>query len=75
MIDETPKDKNTMLTEHEVAHELRLAVATLRRWRWEGRPPRYHKFGRSVRYDPTTIEAFKLASERASTSDHGTEAA
>lgn len=64
----------TLLTEHEVAQRLSLRVATLRRWRWAGRGPRFAKLGASVRYDPRDIEAYIEAARRISTSDDGSRA-
>ena len=40
-----------LLNEHEAAQVLGLKVATLRRWRWAGKPPRFLKIGAAVRYD------------------------
>ena len=62
-----------LLKEREAAQFLTLKVATLRRWRWYGRGPRYLKLGGAIRYELAEIEAFKEASRRASTSDTGPE--
>ena len=64
-----------LLNEHETADALGLKVATLRRWRWAGKPPRFLKIGAAVRYDPAEIAAFIGAARRTSTSDPGQEAA
>ncbi len=66
-----------LLKEGEAAKILNLEVATLRRWRWSGRGPRFLKLGGAVRYELADIEAFIEASRKASTSDPGphTEAA
>jgi len=64
-----------LLNEHEAAYALGLKVATLRRWRWAGKPPRYLKIGSAVRYDPEELADFMDAARRTSTSDPGTEAA
>jgi predicted DNA-binding transcriptional regulator AlpA len=50
---------------------LNLAVATLRRWRWTGKGPRFVKIGHAVRYDPREIRAYIEAQARRSTSDRG----
>ena len=63
-----------LLNEHEAAERLRLAVTTLRRWRWGSRGPRYVKIGGAVRYDPADLDAFVKAGRR-DTSDSGREAA
>ena len=60
-----------LLKEGEAAEILNLEVATLRRWRWSARGPRYLKLGGAVRYELVDIESFKEAGRRASTSDPG----
>ena len=65
---------NTLLNERETAHRLGLRVATLRRWRWAGKGPRYLKIEGAIRYDPADLEAFIAAARRTSTSDDGTAA-
>jgi len=60
-----------LLNEHEAAAALALKVATLRRWRWAGKPPRFLKIGSAVRYDPDELAAFIEAARRSSTSDVG----
>lgn len=48
-----------LLTEREAASFLRLAPATLARWRWRGdRGPRWRKLGGAVRYSMGDLEAF-----------------
>jgi hypothetical protein len=44
--------------------------ATMRRWRYEGRGPRYTKIGSSVRYSVADLEAF-VAARIVETSDSG----
>lgn len=63
-----------LLDEHEAADILNVAVATLRRWRWAGKPPVFLKLGAAVRYDPVAIEAFIASARRSSTSDLGPKA-
>ena len=60
-----------LLNEHEAAEYLRLAVATLRRWRWAGRGPVFHKIGAAVRYRLSDLYAFIKAGRRTSTTDTG----
>jgi predicted DNA-binding transcriptional regulator AlpA len=60
-----------LLNEHEAAAVLKLAVPTLRRWRWSGHGPRFAKIGRAVRYDPAELRAYIEAQTRRSTSDTG----
>ena len=62
---------NRLLNEHEAAHALGLKVATLRRWRWAGKPPEFLKIGSAVRYDPGVLAEFIKAARRTSTTDTG----
>ncbi len=62
---------NRLLNEHEAAYALGLKVATLRRWRWAGKPPRFLKIGSAVRYDPDELADFLEAARRTSTTDSG----
>ncbi len=64
-----------LLKEAEAAAILNVEVATLRRWRWAGKGPRFLKLGAAVRYDPADLSAFIEAGRRNSTSDRGPEAA
>ena len=50
------------LTEHAVAKQLGLSVATLRAWRLKGKGPRFVRFGRAVRYLAADVERFVEAS-------------
>ena len=63
--------QSPLLNEQEASEYLRIAVATLRRWRWAGKPPRFLKIGAAVRYDPADLAAFIEAARRTSTSDTG----
>lgn len=48
-----------LLDENEAAASLRIAVQTLRNWRWKGEGPRYVKVGvRLVRYRRGDLAAF-----------------
>ena len=59
-----------LLKEGEVAAILNVEVATLRRWRWAGKPDLpFHKIGSAVRYDPADLTSFIEAGRRTSTSD------
>ena len=62
---------NRLLNEHQAAYALGLKVATLRRWRWAGKPPRFLKIGSAVRYDPRVLAEFIEAARRTSTTDTG----
>ncbi len=61
-----------LLKEREAAGILSVEIATLRRWRWAGKGPRFLKIGGAVRYDPADLVAFIGEARRTSTSDDGT---
>ena len=48
----------TLLNEVEVAKTLDVSLATVRRWRWLRKGPKYLKIGTSVRYKPEDISAW-----------------
>ena len=54
--------------ERETAVLLGISAKTLRRWRWVGKGPRYHKVGAAVRYSDADIELFLDNAKRGSTS-------
>ncbi len=56
-----------LLTETEAARVLRLAVTTLRRWRYSGRGPVWHKIGHLVRYDAAELREYIAHNTRRST--------
>lgn len=58
------KTEDRLLDEHEAAAVLGLSVLTLRRWRWAGKPPAYHKIGALVRYSPGDLQALVAAGRR-----------
>jgi predicted DNA-binding transcriptional regulator AlpA len=48
-----------MMKEKEVAEKLKVSLAALRRWRYEGRGPRYVKVaGVAVRYPSDQLDAW-----------------
>ena len=63
-----------LVNETEAARALGLKVTTLRRWRWAGKGPVFHKIGSAVRYHPEDLTTFIDAARRNSTSDRGLEA-
>ena len=65
---EQPNDNARLVREPEAAEILAVKPATLRRWRWEGRGPRFHKIGRAVRYRHDELRAFVDGTVRQSTS-------
>ena len=66
---EDTKLQTPLLKEHEAAERLSLEVATLRRWRWAGKGPRFLKIEGAVRYDQADLSAFIEGARRRSTSD------
>ena len=55
----------------EVAEMLCVSALTLRKWRWEGKGPRFVKVGRKVAYRKEDLDAFINGQIRCSTSDMG----
>jgi predicted DNA-binding transcriptional regulator AlpA len=51
-----------VLTEAQAAQALGISAAVLRSWRAQRRGPRFHKFGRSIRYLRRDVDAFIAAS-------------
>jgi len=49
------------MTEKEVAGQLNVGLASLRRWRLEGRGPQFVKVGALVRYRPEDLEQWMAA--------------
>ncbi len=47
-----------LLNEGEVAQLLQCTKSALRRWRREGRGPRFVRLGRLIRYSPSDLEEF-----------------
>ena len=62
-------DVGPLLREQEAADILNFKVATLRRWRWAGKGPRFRKIGSAVRYSVDDLKIFIEASGRSSTSE------
>jgi excisionase family DNA binding protein len=55
----------------EAATLLCISDLTLRKWRWEGKGPRFIKVGRKVAYRKEDLDAFVNGQVRRSTSDTG----
>ncbi len=47
-----------LFNEHEVAAQLALSVATIRRWRLLRQGPKWLKLGSAVRYRPEDVQAY-----------------
>ncbi|SUS06059.1 hypothetical protein DF3PB_2360005 [uncultured Defluviicoccus sp.] len=50
-VPELPSRVSPLLTEQQAADLVGLKVATLRRWRWQGRALEFVKIGAAVRYE------------------------
>jgi excisionase family DNA binding protein len=48
----------SVLNTEEAAKILKVKVATLEQWRWNGKGPRFLKLGRAVRYRQEDLAAF-----------------
>lgn len=59
-----------LLTTKEAAALLTVSANTLTNWRYEGKGPKFVKFGKHVRYHYETLEAFVAASTHAHTSNY-----
>jgi hypothetical protein len=59
----------TLLTEDDVAKQLHVSTASLRRWRLERRGPQFIKVGSLVRYRPEELEAWLAALPTGGTSE------
>lgn len=60
-----------LLDEHQASTITNLEVATLRKRRWQGLPPRFYKIGSKIRYDYFELQEFLNSCSRASTTDEG----
>ena len=49
---------NALLTEQDVASQLHVSLASVRRWRLERRGPQFIKVGALVRYRPDDLETW-----------------
>lgn len=61
----------TLLTPDQTAERLCVAEMTLRKWRWEGKGPRFVKMGRKVLYRQVDLNDYVEGQVRVSTSDMG----
>lgn len=53
-----PDVSQRLLNERQVAASCAISVLTLRKWRSQGRGPRYIKIGTLVRYRPAEVDAW-----------------
>ena len=52
------QEERTMLTDHEVAESYGLTVYCVRRWRYEGRGPKFLRLGGAIRYRAKDVQEF-----------------
>jgi len=62
-----------LITSNDTASILCLSPKTLRKWRWEGKGPKFIKVGHKVAYRQEDITTFIQQQSRRSTSDNGAE--
>lgn len=60
-----------LYTPIQAAEYLCISEMTLRKWRWEGKGPRFVKIGRKVVYRTDDLHAYVQSMIRTSTSDTG----
>jgi helix-turn-helix protein len=65
---------DALVDERRAADILNAAPATLSRWRYAGKGPRFVKIGRLVRYSMRELERYISQQERSSTSENGASA-
>jgi len=63
-----------LLTEEDVSRQLHVSLAALRRWRLEGRGPRFIKVSALVRYRPEELEQWLASRPTGGTGTHRMEA-
>lgn len=63
--------KKIILTESQASQVTGFKIATLRKRRWQGLPPRFMKVGSKVFYAEHDLEVFLESCVRTSTSDTG----
>ncbi len=53
----------------QAAHEINVSPRTLERWRYEGKGPRFYKFGSRCLYSPDDLKIWVNQQVRTSTSN------
>lgn len=61
------KDAEKLLTQEEVADLWKMSWTTLRKWRWEGKGPKFIKLGSRVLYRECDLRAYVEANVNQST--------
>ena len=59
------------LSEVQLAELIGIKAPTLRKWRWEGKGPKFIKLGHRVMYSMEDVMSYIDAQKRISTSDMG----
>ncbi len=67
----TDPNAKLFLDEYQASTMTNLEVATLRKRRWQGLPPRFYKIGSKIRYDYFELQEFLNSCSRVSTTDEG----
>lgn len=62
---------NAFINEIKLAELIGIKSSTLRKWRYEGKGPKFVKFGHRVMYNMADVEAYIQAQTRCSTVDMG----
>jgi excisionase family DNA binding protein len=52
------------LTPRQLSEMLSIPAKTLEMWRWRGVGPKFHKFGKLVRYKETDVQAWIKANAK-----------
>ena len=68
-IESSPDTKQQFLTPKQVSKIYGIPLKTLEVWRYRGIGPRFHKFGRLVRYAVFDLTEFEQSSAHTNTSD------
>jgi len=67
MATSNPFDNKKALTEQELSARWTTSQKTLQAWRQQGKPPKFMKIGRSVRYSLEVIEQYEADAAATST--------
>ncbi len=59
------------INEFQLSEMIGIKAPTLRKWRWEGKGPKFVKFGHRVMYNMKDVESYIEAQTRRSTVDLG----
>ena len=65
----SPTTKQLFLAPKQVSETYGIPLKTLEVWRYRGTGPKFHKFGRLVRYAIADLAAYEQSSAHTNTSD------